>query len=101
MLTAAVTESVSVEVVPNAVESVSHAALSLIVHDNVPPVGFVKLKSWAAGLAPPETAEKLSAIGDIFNVGAAVEPEIVNAMGIEVLFKRPERPSVTMVRVVE
>ena len=84
VFTVAEMESVSVVVMPEPVESVSQAAFSLVVHDKVLPLGFVRLISCAVGAVPPTTAEKLSALGLSEMVGVEVFPLTVRDTGIAV-----------------
>ena len=65
--------SVSVVVVPEAVERPNQAALSLKLQDKVPPVGLLRLSSCAAGFAPPATPLNPSVIG--LRRMEGVEPE--------------------------
>ena len=94
--TAAEMESVSVVVVPEPVERLSQAALSLVVHDKVPPLGFVRLINCAAGAVPPATAEKLSVFGLREMLGAELVPPTVRDTGIVVRLIRPLNPSMAM-----
>ena len=99
-LTLAEIESVSVVVVPEAVERLNQAALSDKLHDKVPPVGFVRLMSWAAGFALPAMPEKLRAVGVSRIVGAAVEdPATESDTGIDAFTVRPLKFSVEIITV--
>lgn len=87
---------------PEACVRFSQAALALRLHDNVPPVGFVRLISCAAGAVPPATPEKLSAVGLSDMLGVAdVVPVTVRVTGIAVRFLWPFSPSIAMTTVVE
>jgi hypothetical protein len=76
--------------------------LLLTLHDNVPPVGFVRLISCAAGAVPPATPEKLSAVGlsEILGVDDVV-PVTVRVTGIAVRLLWPFSPSTAMMTLVE
>lgn len=101
-MTPADIESDSVVVVPEIVAGLSQAALLLTLHDNVPPVGFVRLISCAAGAVPPAIPEKPSAVGLSEMLGVDdVVPVIVRVTGIEVRFLRPFSPSTAMTTLVE
>lgn len=83
-MTLAEIESVSVVVVPETPESPNQAALEFALHVSVPPEGFLRLISWAAGDVPPAIPEKLSAVGVIEMLGAGVVPVTVRVTGIVV-----------------
>lgn len=101
-LTPAEIESVSVVVVPEAAARPSQAALGLALHENVPPVGFLRLINCAAGAVPPAIPEKRSAVGVSEILGAAdVVPVTVSVTGIEVRFLWFFSPSTAMTTVVE
>lgn len=101
-LTPAEIESDSVVVVPDIVAGLSHAALLLTPHANVPPVGLLRLIDCAAGAVPPATPEKLSAVGASEMLGVDdVVPVTVRVTGIAVRFPRPFNPSTAMTTAVE
>lgn len=101
-LTPAEIESDSVVVVPEAGARLSQAALLLMLHDNVPPVGFLRLIDCAAGAIPPAIPEKLSAVGVSEILGVAdVVPVMVRVTGVKVRFLWPFSPVIAMTMLVE
>ena len=87
-------------VIPEAVDSVSQAALSERLHESVPPLEFVRLRSWAAGFVLPAMPEKLNAAGESRMVGVAVEDCVNDSdTGTMVLTSRPLKLSVAMTTV--
>jgi hypothetical protein len=78
--------SVSVVVVPLETFRPSHAAVSVSVHDNVPPDGFERMIDLANGDVPPATPEKLKLVGfnKILGVTVPVPPATTNVTGTDV-----------------
>jgi hypothetical protein len=93
-------ESDSVVVIPEPVERFSQAALSLVVQDKVPPLGFVSVICWAVGAVPPATPEKLSVLGLREMLGVEPDPPTVSDTGIMVWRIRPLSPSIAMTTLV-
>jgi hypothetical protein len=88
-------------VVPEPVERVSQATFSLVAHDNVPPLGFLRVINCAAGAAPPAIPEKLRVLGLSEMLGAAlVSPTTVRDTGIVVWLIRPLNPCIAMTTLV-
>src|SRR6476620_6736002 len=75
--------SVSVVVVPLEILRASHAAGSVIVHVNVPPIGFDSVIGFASGGGPPATPEKFRLVGlsNMLGVTAAVPPVTTSLTG--------------------
>ncbi len=73
--------SVSVVVVPDTGVSCNHVALSLTVHDRVPPPVLVILNVFAAGFVPPIVPEKVKFAGLKPIVPLLVDPVTVRATG--------------------
>jgi hypothetical protein len=74
--------SVSVVVVPDAVLSCSHVALSLTVHDRVLPPVLVILNVFAVGFVPPTVPAKAKLAGLKLIVPLLGDPATVRVRGI-------------------
>lgn len=101
-LTPAEIESDSVVVVPEETERPSQDALEARLQDNVPPVGFARRISCAAGVVPPAIPEKLKVVGASEMLGVDdVVPVTRRVTGIAVRFLRPFSPSTATTTLVE
>jgi hypothetical protein len=77
--------SVSVVVVPLEILRASHAAGSVILHVNVPPIGFDSVIDFASGGGPPATPEKFRLVGlsNMLGVTAVVPPVTTSLTGTD------------------
>src|SRR4029078_4550244 len=96
--TLALTLSVSVVVVPLVMLSPSHAAVSVNVQVNVPPVGFDTVMGLASGEGPPATPEKLKPMGLSRMLGVTVAVAVAVAVALPPVTVKVTGTAVTCIR---